>query len=142
MFAVKQRPFNAIPQVIKRGEDGTVRPAFVVRKQSRNVFKEKKRRPFGFNQSGNLKDESSSRVFESGAPTGDTKRLTRKTAAQQLKFGHFSGVDASGVWIVDLLLPDVVHGAVACVRVLIYLTVSDTFKASGTVQTGTETANP
>ena len=38
MFAVKHSPFDMIPQVIKRGEDDTKRPASVMRKQSWNVM--------------------------------------------------------------------------------------------------------
>ena len=38
MFAVKHHPFHAVPQVIKRGEDGRKRPALVMRKQSWNVM--------------------------------------------------------------------------------------------------------
>lgn len=37
--AVKHRPFQTIPQLVKRGEDGVKRPALVMRKQAGNVFK-------------------------------------------------------------------------------------------------------
>lgn len=38
MFAVKHSPFDMIPQVIKRGEDDTKRPALVMRKEPRHVM--------------------------------------------------------------------------------------------------------
>ena len=38
MFAVKHSPFDMIPQVIKRGEDDTKRPASVMRKEPRHVM--------------------------------------------------------------------------------------------------------
>ena len=39
MFAVKRSPFDMIPQVIKRGEDDTKRPASVMRKEPNDIFK-------------------------------------------------------------------------------------------------------
>ena len=65
MFAVKHHPFHAVPQVIKRGEDGRKRPALVMRKQSWNVLKQKIRRSSGLSQAGNLKEESASGIFKS-----------------------------------------------------------------------------
>ena len=38
MFAVKHSPFDMIPQVIKRGEDDTKRPASVMRKEPRDIM--------------------------------------------------------------------------------------------------------
>lgn len=38
MFAVKHSPFDMIPQVIKRGEDDTKRPASVMRKEPNDVM--------------------------------------------------------------------------------------------------------
>ena len=38
MFAVKHRPFDMIPQVMKCGEDDCKRPAAVMRKQSGDIF--------------------------------------------------------------------------------------------------------
>ena len=43
MFAVKHSPFDMIPQVIKRGEDDAKRPASVMRKEPRHVFKKRYR---------------------------------------------------------------------------------------------------
>ena len=63
--AVKHHPFHAVPQVIKRGEDGRKRPALVMRKQSWYVLKQKIRRSSGLSQAGNLKEESSSGIFKS-----------------------------------------------------------------------------
>ena len=63
--AVKHHPFHAVPQVIKRGEDGRKRPALVMRKQSWNVLKQKIRRSSGLSQAGNLKEESASGIFKS-----------------------------------------------------------------------------
>ena len=37
--AVEHRPFQTIPQLMKRGEDGVKCPALVMRKQSGNIFK-------------------------------------------------------------------------------------------------------
>jgi len=38
MFAVKHSPFDMVPQVRKRGEDGRKRPAAVMVKQSWHVM--------------------------------------------------------------------------------------------------------
>ncbi len=49
--AVKHHPFHAVPQVIKRGEDGRkTLQALVMRKQSWNVLKQKIRRSSGFSR--------------------------------------------------------------------------------------------
>ena len=71
MFAVKHHPFHAVPQVIKRGEDGRKRPAFVMRQQSRNVFEQKIRRSFGLSQSGNFKEESAAGVVKALSSASD-----------------------------------------------------------------------
>ena len=75
MFAVKHSPFDTIPQVIKRGEDDAKRPASVMRKESRHVFKKKIQRPLLFNYSGQFKEESTSCIFKSFPPAGCRKRL-------------------------------------------------------------------
>lgn len=81
MFAVKHRPFDMIPQVIKRGEDGRKRPAAVMVKQSRYVFKQKIRRSFGFSQSGNFKEESTSCIFKPFSAASERKCLAGESAA-------------------------------------------------------------
>ena len=75
MFAVKHSPFDMIPQVIKRGEDDTKCPASVMRKEPRHVFKEKIRRSFFFNHSGQFKEESASCIFKSFSPASCRKFL-------------------------------------------------------------------
>ena len=81
MFAVKHRPFDMIPQVIKRGEDGRKRPAAVMVKQSRYIFKQKIRRSFGFSQSGNFKEESTSCIFKPFSAASERKCLAGESAA-------------------------------------------------------------
>ena len=75
MFAVKHSPFDMIPQVIKRGEDDAKRPASVMRKEPRHVFKKKIQRPLLFNYSGQFKEESASCIFKSFSPASCRKRL-------------------------------------------------------------------
>ena len=75
MFAVKHSPFDMIPQVIKRGEDDTKRPASVMRKEPNDIFKKKIQRPLLFNHSGQFKEESTSCIFKSFPPASCRKRL-------------------------------------------------------------------
>ena len=65
----------SLPQVIKRGEDDTKRPASVMRKEPRHVFKKKTQRPLFFNHSGQFKEESTSCIFKSFPPASCRKRL-------------------------------------------------------------------
>ena len=87
MFAVKHSPFDMIPQVIKRGEDDTKRPASVMRKEPRHVFKKKIQRPLLFNHSGQFKEESASCIFKSFSPASCRKRLAGESPAQEVEVG-------------------------------------------------------
>ena len=93
-----------IPQVIQRGEDGTERPAFVMRKQSWYVFKQKIRGPFGLSQSGHLKEESTSGIVKAPSFASVRKCLAGEPAAEQVEAGQVCGVDFYFVWILFLLL--------------------------------------
>ena len=75
MFAVKHSPFDMVPQVRKRGEDGRKRPAAVMVKQSWHVLEQKIRRPSGFSQAGNFKEESTSCIVKSFSAASERKRL-------------------------------------------------------------------
>ena len=130
MFAVKHSPFDMIPQVIKRGEDDTKRPASVMRKEPRHVFKEKIRRSFFFNHSGQFKEESASCIFKSFSPASCRKRLAGEASAQEVKVGEFFGVNGSCVGIVDFLLSGRVDGAIAGVCVFVDLAMPNTLKSA------------
>lgn len=112
MFAVKHSPFDMVPQVRKRGEDGRKRPAAVMVKQSWHVLEQKIRRPSGFSQAGNFKEESTSCIVKSFSAASERKRLAGESPTQKVEVGQVVGVNGSGVWIVSLLLPDVVDRAV------------------------------
>ncbi len=131
-----------IPQVIQRGEDGTERPAFVMRKQSRYVLKQKIRGPSGLSQSGHLKEESTSGVVKAPSFASVRKRLAGESAAQQVEVGHSAGVNFSGIGIVHFLLSDVVDGAVAGIGVLVDLAVADTLETARAGQSGPKAADP
>ena len=80
MFAVKHRPFDMIPQVRKRGEDGRKRLAAVMVKQSHDVFEQKIRRPSGFSQAGNFKEESTSCIVKSFSAASKRKCLAGESS--------------------------------------------------------------
>ena len=141
MFAVKHRPFDMVPQVRKRGEDGRKRPAAVMVKQSWNIFEQKIRRPSGFSQAGNFKEESTSCIVKSFSAASERKRLAGESPTQKVEVGQVVGVNGSGVWIVSLLLPDVVDGAVAGLGIFVYLTMADALEAAGAGQTRPKAAD-
>ena len=130
MFAVKHSPFDMIPQVIKRGEDDTKRPASVMRKEPRHVFKKKIQRPLLFNHSGQFKEESTSCIFKSFSPASCRKRLAGEAPAQEVEVGEFFGVNGSCVGIVDFLLSGRVDGAIAGVCVFVDLAMPNTLKSA------------
>lgn len=75
--AVKDLPCDIVPQLIQRTEDGRKSPAFVMRQQTGNIFKQQKRWSFNGGNSGDLKKESASCVIlESSAEPCDTEGLT------------------------------------------------------------------
>ena len=130
MFAVKHSPFDMIPQVIKRGEDDTKRPASVMRKEPRHVFKKKIQRPLLFNHSGQFKEESASCIFKSFSPASCRKRLAGESPAQEVEVGEFFGVNGSCVGIVDFLLSGRVDGAIAGVCIFVDFAMTDTLKSA------------
>ena len=110
MFAVKHSPFDMVPQVRKRREDGRKRPAAVMVKQPWHVFEQKIRRPSGFSQAGNFKEESTSCIFKSFSAASERKRLAGESPAQKVEVGQVVGVNGSGVWIVSFLLLQCIYG--------------------------------
>ena len=129
-----------IPQVVQRGEDDSKRPPLVMREKAGNVFKQQIRRPSGFSQAGNLKEESASGVIESFPFASIRKCLAGEASAQEVEAGEVIGVNCSGVWIIFFLLFDVVDGAVAGVGVLVDLTVADALETARAGQPGPKTA--
>ena len=105
-------------------EYGSKRLAFVMRKQSGNIFKEQIRRSSGLSQSGNLKEQSPSGILESSSSTRERKALAGESPAEQVEVGHGFRVNGSCIGIVFLLLPGVMDGAVAGVGVLVDLAVA------------------
>ena len=142
MFAVKHSPFDMVPQVRKRGEDGRKRPAAVMVKQSWHVLEQKIRRPSGFSQAGNFKEESTSCIVKSFSAASERKRLAGESPTQKVEVGQVVGVNGSGVWIVSLLLPDVVDRAVTGFGIFVDLAVSDALEAAGAGQPRPKAADP
>ena len=105
-----------------------------------HIFKKQIRRLPGFSQSGQLKEQSASRISESSACSRDTERLARKTAADKLKIWHGAGVGFSGIFNEPLSLR-VKQGVVTAVGVFVNFAVPYAFKASGTGQSLTKTAD-
>ena len=126
----------------QRREDGRKCPAFVMVKQSRNIFEQQIRRAFGLSQSGNLKEESSSGVGKSPAEASVRKRLAGKSTAEQVEVGQVCGDNFSCVWIISFLLLDVMDGAVTGVGVLVDLAVPHALEAARAGQPRTESADP
>ena len=142
MFAVKHSPFDMVPQVRKRGEDGRKRPAAVMVKQSWHVLEQKIRRPSGFSQAGNFKEESTSCIVKSFSAASERKRLAGESPTQKVEVGQVVGVNGSGVWIVSLLLPDVVDRAVTGFGIFVDLAVSDALEAADAGQPRPKAADP
>lgn len=107
----------------------------------RNIFKQKIRRPSCFSQPGNFKEESTSGIVKSLSPASERKCLAGESSAQQVEVWQVSWVDLSGVWIVSLLLPNVVDGAVAGVGILVDLAVSYTLETACAGQPSPEAAD-
>lgn len=140
MFAVKHSPFDMVPQVRKRGEDGRKRPAAVMVKQSGNIFKQQIPRLPGFSQSGKFKEQGPSGIAESFSRPSDAERLTRESTAEQIEFREFSGVNCSCVLTIPFLLT-VKQRAVASQCVFIALAEAYTRKSAGKLQALTEPAD-
>ena len=111
-----------------------------VQKCIRYVFKQQIRRLPGFSQTGQFKEESSSRISESFARSGCAERLTRKTSAKKLEVGHCFWVCFSCIFYEPLSLR-VKQGVVTAVGVFVDFAVPYAFKSSGTSQSFAETAD-
>ena len=106
----------------------------------RYIFKQQIRRLPGFSQTGQFKEESSSRISESFARSGCAERLTRKTSAKKLEVGHCFWVCFSCIFYEPLSLR-VKQGVVTAVGVFVDFAVPYAFKSSGTSQSFAETAD-
>ena len=106
----------------------------------RYVFQDEIRRVSGLNQSGNFKEQSSSGVTKAPSCPGHAETLARKSAAEQLEFGHGAGVGFSGIFNEPLSLR-VKQGVVTAIGILVDFAVTHTFKAPGTGQPFAETAD-
>ena len=111
-----------------------------VQKCIRYVFQDEIRRVSGLNQSGNFKEQSSSGVTKAPSCPGHAETLARKSAAEQLEFGHGAGVCFSCIFYEPLSLR-VKQGVVTAVGVFVDFAVSYACKASGTGQSFAETAD-
>ena len=109
-------------------------------KQSGYILKQQIFRLPGFSQTGQFKEESSSRISESFARSGCAERLTRKTSAKKLEVRHGAGVGFSGIFNEPLSLR-VKQGVVTAVGVFVDFAVTYTCKSSGTGQSFAETAD-
>ena len=77
-----------IPQLVQRGEDDSKRPPLVMREKAGNILKQQVRRPSGFSQAGNLKEESASGVIESFSFASIRKCLAGEPSAQEVEVGQ------------------------------------------------------
>lgn len=116
------------------------RPPFVMRKQTGYVFKEKIRRSFVCNQSGNFKEKGSSRISKSFPSSSDRECLARKSRAQKIKVRHSFCFNISCVIAEPLSFRIKQHSVVVvCIRVC--LTVSNTGEAPCSVQSFSESSD-
>ena len=106
----------------------------------RYILKQQIFRLPGFSQTGQFKEESSSRISESFARSGCAERLTRKTSAKKLEVGHCFWVCFSCIFYEPLSLR-VKQGVVTAVGVFVDFAVPYAFKSSGTSQSFAETAD-
>ena len=111
-----------------------------VQKCIRYIFKQQIRRLPGFSQSGQFKEESSSRISESFSGSCNAESLARKSAAEKLEVRHGAGVGFSGIFNEPLSLR-VKQGVVTAVGVFVDFAVSYACKAPGTGQSFAETAD-
>ena len=111
-----------------------------VQKCIRYIFKQQIRRLPDFSQSGQFKEESAAWISESFSISCNAESLARKSAAEQLEFGHGAGVGFSGIFNEPLSLR-VKQGVVAAVGVFVDFAVPYTFKAPGTGQSFAETTD-
>lgn len=105
-----------------------------------NIFQEESRRLLVFDNSGKLKEKSTSRVGKSPSEATARKGLTREPADEQVEIGHFCCINSCNVAIINLPLR-VVNGFVSRRSVAIYFAIPDAFKASRLLETAAETAD-
>ena len=108
--------------------------------ETHHVLKKQIRRLPGFSQSGQFKEEGSSRISESFPGSCNAESLARKSAAEKLEIGHGAGVGFSGIFNEPLSLR-VKQGIIAAIGILVDFAVTHTFKAPGSGQALAETAD-
>jgi hypothetical protein len=91
--AVKHLPFDAIPQLNKRGDDGLESSSVVMRKKPFDVFQYKVERASRIKNPSDVKKERASRVCKSFAKTCNTKRLAREAPDEEVEVGKSFSVD-------------------------------------------------
>lgn len=106
-----------------------------------NIFQEESRRLLIFDNSGKLKEKSSSGIVKPSSESATRKTLAWEPADEQVKVGHFCCVNSCNVAIINLPLR-VVNGFVSGSSVLVYFAVRNTFKASRLLETAAKTADP
>ena len=140
--AVMHAPFNTIPQLNKRGEDGFKCPAAVMRQQTGDIFQKKKCRPFRFSNSGNLKEQSSSRIILKSKPfSRDREALTRKSRTGKVEVGQIIWFDGSRIFKIQFSFR-LVYGVIRLICIFIYFAVTDTFKTADRFKAASKTADP
>ena len=138
--AVKNLPFDKIPQLFHFAQDGRKCPPAVMVEQAGNIFSQPVLRVPGFSQSGKLKEQGAPWVVESAAASGNAEALARKSAAEQVEVGQVGGVCFSDI-VKEPLSLHVKQGAVAAVGVFVDLAVSHADKIAGTGQPLAEAPN-
>lgn len=100
ILAVKHLPLKVIPQLIKRGDDGSESLSVVVAEKSFNVFKNAELRLFCSQYSRKFKEHRPSGIFKATSLPCDRKCLARKATDKEVEVGEFFCVDFGDVSIV------------------------------------------
>ena len=140
ILAVKHLPFQTIPQFVQRMEDGRKRPAPVMVKQAGNIFKQQIRRSFCRSQPGNFKEQGTSWIVESSTVSSNRKRLTGKSAAQQVEVGDVARIGFSDIFTKPLSFR-IEQGFIASVGLFVDFAMAYAGKPSGAGEPFPEPAN-
>jgi hypothetical protein len=97
IFAVEYLPFHAIPQLCKRGDDGSESCPVFMADKALDVFKDEMSGSLVFQDSCDIKKESASRVFKSSSLPCNAEGLARESADKEVKVWEVSGVNEGSV---------------------------------------------
>ncbi len=99
-----------------------------MRQETGNIFEQQKWRSFGFNHTGNFKEQSASGIFEALSFTSLRKGLAGESSTEKVEVWEFIGVDLSCIWVIALTLLYVMDCGIACVGILVDFAVAHTLE--------------